>query len=57
MKRLNPPRKVTFWITVGLAVVAILAVILPIPVLSGLAFWLLFAAYLLLAIAVVAKGI
>lgn len=57
MKRLNPPRKVTFWITVGLAVLSILSIILPIPILASIAYWIMFAAYLLLAISVVAKGI
>jgi hypothetical protein len=54
--RFNPPKKVTFWITVILAVVGLVASFVSIPVLSGIAFWLVVAAYAILAISLLVKG-
>ena len=54
--RFNPPKKVTFWITVILAVIGLVATFVSIPVLSGLAFWLVVVAYAILAISLLVKG-
>lgn len=54
--RLNPPKKIVFYISVVLAVVGLIASLVTIPFLSGFAFWLVLAAYILLALGNVLKG-
>jgi len=53
---LNEPKVITFWIAVVVAVVAVLAAIVTIPVLSGIAFWLLLLAFIILAAGNLLKG-
>jgi len=53
---LNEPKVITFWIAVVVAVVAVIAAIVTIPVLSGLAFWLLLLAFIILAAGNLLKG-
>jgi hypothetical protein len=54
--RLNPPKKIVFYISVVLAVVGLIASLVTIPFLSGFAFWLVLVAYILLALGNVLKG-
>ena len=55
--RLNPPKKITFWIAVILAAVGFIAYFLPIPILSTLSFWLVVAGFVLLALGNTVKGL
>lgn len=47
--KLSPPKQVTFWISVILGVLGIVASIVTIPVLSGFALWLIVIGFVLLA--------
>lgn len=53
---LNEPKVITFWIAVVVAVVALIAYIVTIPVLTGLAFWLMLIAFVILAAGNLLKG-
>ncbi len=55
--KFSPPKKITFWIAVVLAVVGVIANFVTIPVLSGLAFWLVVVAFVLLALANLIEGL
>lgn len=46
--RLSPPKQNVFWVSVVLVVLGILSALVAIPVLSGIAFWLVVAGYVLL---------
>lgn len=54
--KLTPPKKITFWITVVLALVGLIASFVAIPVLSPIAFWLVLAAYVVLVLGLLLKG-
>lgn len=54
---LTEPKVVTFWIAVILAVLGVLAFLGSIPGLSGNAFWLVVAGFLLLALANLLKDL
>ena len=54
---LSEPKQITFWIAVVVAVVALLAQLITIPVLSGLAFWLLLIAFIILAAGNLMEGL
>ncbi len=54
--RLTPPTKNVFWISVVFAVVGLVATFVSIPVLSGIAFWLVVVGYVLLFLSVALKG-
>jgi hypothetical protein len=47
--RISAPKQVTFWVAVILAVLGILATLVTIPVLSGMAFWLVVIGFIILA--------
>jgi heme/copper-type cytochrome/quinol oxidase subunit 1 len=55
--RLNPPKKITFWISVLLGVLALVGAIVNIPFLSAYAFWVLFIGFLLLVLSLLIKGL
>ncbi len=55
--KLTPPKQITFWISVILAVVGVLGTLVQIPIVSGIAIWLVVVAFALLAIALVVKGL
>jgi len=55
--KLSAPKQITFWIAVVIAVIGVLASLLTIPVLSGLAFWLVVIAFILLAVANLVEGL
>ncbi len=54
--KLNAPKKITWWVAVVVGVVGIVAQFVAIPVLSGFAFWLVAAAFVILALATYLKG-
>lgn len=54
---LNQPKVITWWIAVILGVVGIIASLVTIPVLSAIAFWLVVAGFVLLALGTALKGL
>ncbi len=55
--KLTPPKVVTFWISVVLALLGFIGALTSLPVLSTYAFWFLFAGFILLALALLIKGL
>ena len=55
--KLNAPKKTTWWIAVILAALGVLSTIISIPVISGIAFWVVVVAFVLLALATAAKNL
>lgn len=56
--KLSPPKKVTFWVAVVVAVLGLIANFVPgLPVLGGLGFWLVVVAFVLLALANLLEGL
>jgi len=55
--KLNQPKVITWWISVALGVLGIIASLTPIPVLSGIAIWLVAAGLALLALGNLLKGL
>ncbi|MBN1440757.1 MAG: hypothetical protein JW929_15225 [Anaerolineales bacterium] len=55
--RLTPPKAITFWISVVLAVIGFIGVIVSIPFISTYAFWFLFAGYVVLVLGLLVKGL
>ena len=55
--RLSAPRQITWWIALIVGAVGILAHLGTIPVLSGLAFWLVVVAFGLLTLATLLKSL
>ena len=54
--RLNPPTKNVFYISVVIAVIGVIANFVSIPVLSGIAFYLVVLAFVLLVLGNTMKG-
>ena len=54
--RLNAPKKVTWWVAVVVGLVGLLGKIITIPFVSAIAFWLVFVAFVLLALGTYLKG-
>ena len=54
--RLSAPKKTTWWVAVVVGVVGIVANFVTIPVLSGIAFWLVALGFVILALATYLKG-
>jgi len=55
--RLNAPKRVVFYITVVLALLGILGAVGLVPILGGItAFWLVLAAFVVLAMGTMLKG-
>jgi len=55
--KLQAPKQTTFWIAVILAVLGLMGQLVVIPVVSGVAFWLVLAAFVLLLLGVTLDGI
>jgi len=55
--KFTPPKKITFWITVALVVIGLIAYLVPGIRLSGFSFWFVFVGYVLLALALLVKGL
>ena len=54
---MNPPKQVTWLIALLIALVGVIAHFVAIPVLSGVSFWLVLVACLLILVANVMKGL
>ena len=54
--KLIPPKKLTFWISVVLAVLGLLGSVVSIPFVSGFAFWFVLVAYVVLFLGNTMKG-
>jgi hypothetical protein len=48
--KLTPPKHITFWLAVIVAILGIIANLVTIPVLSGFSFWLVVIAFVILAL-------
>lgn len=55
--KLSAPQQVTWWIALIVGVIGIIANLVTIPVLSPIAFWLVVAAFVLLLVATLIKGL
>jgi 4-hydroxybenzoate polyprenyltransferase len=55
--RLSAPKVITWWVALVLAVLGLLASLVTIPVLSGIAFWLVLIAAALLLLATAIEGL
>jgi hypothetical protein len=55
--RLTPPKQITFWIAVVLAVLGLLSFIGTLTILPIEAFWLVMIAFVLLAVALMVKDL
>jgi len=53
---MNPPTKMTFWISLVLAVLGLLGTFVTIPFVSGLAFWFVVVGYAVLVAGLFVKG-
>jgi heme/copper-type cytochrome/quinol oxidase subunit 1 len=54
--KLTPPKKITFWISLVIVAVGILASFLAIPILSPIALWVVVIGYILLVLGLLIKG-
>ena len=54
--KLSPPKNITFWVSVALAVLGLLGM-LGVAALAPFAFWLLFVGFVLLALGNLVKGL
>ena len=54
--KLNPPKKLTFWISVVLVVLGLIGSFVSIPFVSGAAFWFVLVGYVVLVAGLLIKG-
>lgn len=54
--KLSAPKESTFWISLILAVLGVVSALAVVPVLTGISFWLVVVAFVLLLIGTAAKG-
>jgi hypothetical protein len=57
MKRLTPPKIITFWIAVVLGVLGLLGTLTTIPFVSTYTFWFAFFGLALLVLGLLVKGL
>ena len=55
--RLSPPKVVTFWVAVLLALIGVIAELAPIASLAGYALWFVVAGFVLLALGNLLEGL
>jgi hypothetical protein len=55
--KLSPPKHITFWISVVVAVLGLLGTFVTIPFVSGFAFWLVVIAFVILAAGNAVEGL
>lgn len=55
--KLTPPKVITFWISVILALLGFIGKLVAIPLVSTYAFWFLFAGFVLLVLGLLVKGL
>jgi hypothetical protein len=56
MPILNAPSRITFLVSLAIAIIALLGALVIIPVVTQYAFWLAILAYVVLALGVILKG-
>jgi len=54
---LSAPTQVVFWISLILAIIAVIGVFFTIPYVTAYAFWIAIIAYIVLALGCVLKGV
>ena len=54
---MTPPKKSTFWISVILGLLGLIGTFVTIPLISGIAFWLVLAGLVLLVLGLLIKGL
>lgn len=54
---ISAPKQVTFWVAVIVAAIGLIAYLVTIPVLSGLAFWLVVLGFIILAAGNLMEGL
>jgi hypothetical protein len=54
--KLTPPKKTTFYISLVLALLGLIGYFITIPVVSGIAFFLVLAGYIVLVLGLLLKG-
>ena len=57
MMKLSAPKQVTWFVALALGIIGLIAQLVTIPVLSGLAFWLVLLALILLLVATFLPGL
>ena len=55
--KLTPPKMITFWISVVLAVLGLIGKVAAVGFLTTYAFWFVFVGFVLLALGLVVKGL
>lgn len=55
--KLQKPKVLTFWVAVILAALGVIAQLVTIPVLSGIAIWLVVAGFILLVLGTLITGL
>lgn len=55
--KLSPPKQVTFYVSVILAVLGVLGRFVALPIVSAYSFWILLVAFVLLALANMSVGL
>ena len=55
--KLSAPKQLTWWIALILGIVGLIAQLVTIPVLSGLAFWIVLVALVLMLVATFIPGL
>jgi len=55
--KLTPPKRITFWISLAIAVLGLIAYFVKIPFLSDYKFWVVLVAYVLLFLGNFVKGL
>lgn len=55
--KLNAPKQITFLISVIVFIVGLIGSFIAVPFISGIAFWLIVAGFVLLALSCVLKGL
>ncbi len=55
--KLSAPKQATFWVAVVIGLIGLLAGLVPIPVLSPLAFWVVVLGFVILALGNLLEGL
>jgi hypothetical protein len=55
--KLSAPKQVTFWVAVVIGLVGLVAGLVPIPVVSPFAFWVVVVGFVILALANLLEGL
>jgi hypothetical protein len=55
--KLSAPKQVTFWVAVVIGLIGLIAYIVPIPMVSPFAFWVVVLGFVILALANLLEGL